>query len=122
LLKKYYQATAFGVTENSWLLRIMVTLSFAKKESEIFFHYTIGKPLLEHLGSLDEVRRFYEAREIEIHDEVSRIAGAKEEGKIEGKLEMATELLLMGMDIESVAQAAKLPVEQIMQLKKSLQN
>ena len=49
---------------------------------------TIAKAekILEHLGSLDEIRRYYEAREMALHDEITRITGAREEGRIEGKL------------------------------------
>jgi hypothetical protein len=32
------------------------------------------------LGSLEEVRRYYEAREKTIRDEANRLAGAREEG------------------------------------------
>jgi predicted transposase/invertase (TIGR01784 family) len=89
---------------------------------------TIAKAeaILEHLGSLDEVRRYYEAREMAIHDEISRLAGAldqgREEGKIEGKLETARNLLLMGLDVETVAKGTNLPVEKIIELQKSLVN
>ena len=89
---------------------------------------TIAKAeaILEHLGSLDEVRRYYEAREMAIHDEISRLAGAldqgREEGKIEGKLETARNLLLMGMAVETVAKGTNLPVEKIIELQKSLVN
>jgi predicted transposase/invertase (TIGR01784 family) len=93
---------------------------------------TIAKAeaILEHLGSLDEVRRYYEAREMAIHDEISRLAGAldqgreegKIEGKIEGKLETARNLLLMGLDVETVAKGTNLPVKKIIELQKSLVN
>ncbi len=42
-----------------------------------------AEELLEQLGSLDEIRRYYEAREMAIHDEVTRITGAREEGREE---------------------------------------
>jgi len=41
-----------------------------------------AKEILTKLGSFDEIRRYYEAREIAIHDEISRITGARAEGKI----------------------------------------
>jgi predicted transposase/invertase (TIGR01784 family) len=89
-----------------------------------------AEALLEHLGSLDEVRRYYEAREMEIHDQVTRMAGASEEGLTEGetkgilkgKLAMAQNLLLMGMDVNAVAKVAELPVEKIMKLQKGSLN
>jgi predicted transposase/invertase (TIGR01784 family) len=85
-----------------------------------------AEALLEHLGSLEEIRRYYELREKEIHDEITRMTGAKaegrEEGREEGKLEMAKNLLLMGLDVGTVAKSAELPVEKILELQKSLQH
>ena len=43
-----------------------------------------AEELLETLGSLDEVRRYYEARDMAIHDEVTRITGARAESEAEG--------------------------------------
>ena len=43
-----------------------------------------AEDVLEYLGSLDEIRRYYEAREMAIHDEVTRTIGAREEGLREG--------------------------------------
>ena len=40
-----------------------------------------AEELLERLGSLDEVKRYYEAREMAIHDEVTRITGQKNSPK-----------------------------------------
>jgi predicted transposase/invertase (TIGR01784 family) len=85
-----------------------------------------AQAILEHLGSFEEIRRYYEAREMAIHDEITRITGAREEGreegKVAGKLEMAKNLLLMGLDPEAVAKAAALPDEKIVELQKSLLN
>ena len=97
-----------------------------------------AEELLERLGSLDEVKRYYEAREMAIHDEVTRITGAKAEGHAEGrakglvegeaegilkgKLETAQNLLSMGMSIQDTAAATGLAMEQIEQLKKKSSN
>jgi predicted transposase/invertase (TIGR01784 family) len=40
-----------------------------------------AEEILKQLGSFDEIRRYYEAREIAIHDEITRITGARAEGK-----------------------------------------
>jgi hypothetical protein len=40
------------------------------------------------LGSLEEARRYYEAREKTIRDEANRLAGAREEGEAIGVLEV----------------------------------
>jgi predicted transposase/invertase (TIGR01784 family) len=44
-----------------------------------------AEELLQRLGSLEEVRRYYEAREKAIRDENNRLAGAREEGREEGR-------------------------------------
>jgi predicted transposase/invertase (TIGR01784 family) len=44
-----------------------------------------AEELLHRLGSLDEVRRYYEAREKTIRDEANRLAGAREEGESIGE-------------------------------------
>ena len=46
-----------------------------------------AEEILTKLGSFDEIRRYYEAREMAIHDEITRITGARAEGKLEGKIE-----------------------------------
>jgi predicted transposase/invertase (TIGR01784 family) len=93
-----------------------------------------AEAILEHLGSLDEVRRYYEAREMAIHDEITRMNGARkegrEEGREEGRLEgeeegrvkTAKNLLLMGLDVETVAKGTELPVAKIVEIQKSLLN
>ncbi|RCX13480.1 putative transposase/invertase (TIGR01784 family) [Anaerobacterium chartisolvens] len=40
--------------------------------------------ILEYLGSLDEIKRYYESREMAVHDEITRLVGAREEGLQEG--------------------------------------
>jgi predicted transposase/invertase (TIGR01784 family) len=85
-----------------------------------------AEAILEHLGSLDEVRRYYEAREMAIHDEITRMNGARKEGRIEGeeegKFKTAKNLLLMGLDVETVAKGTELSVAKIVELQKSLPN
>ncbi|MGD8400241.1 MAG: hypothetical protein PVH64_04800 [Bacillota bacterium] len=93
-----------------------------------------AEAILEHLGSLDEVRRYYEAREMAIHDEITRMNGARKEGRKEGREEgrlegeeegrvkTAKNLLLMGLDVETVAKGTELPVAKIVEIQKSLLN
>ena len=47
-----------------------------------------AEEILTQLGSFDEIRRYYEAREVSIHDEITRITGARAEGKLEGKTDL----------------------------------
>ena len=80
---------------------------------------TIAKAeeILEYLGSLDEVKRYYEAREMAIHDEITRVTGAKEEGRNEEKVDIAKKLILVGMDVKQISDITGLPEENIRMLK-----
>jgi predicted transposase/invertase (TIGR01784 family) len=89
---------------------------------------------LEFLSSDAETIALYRAREATLHERANMINSAKEEGReeglaegetkgiLKGKLEMAKNLLLMGLDMGAVAKAAELPVEKILELQKSLQH
>ena len=59
-----------------------------------------AEELLELLGSLDEVKRYYEAREMAIHDEVTRITGAKAEILRETALKMLSKQMPEELIIE----------------------
>lgn len=72
-----------------------------------------AEELLERLGNLDEVRRYYEAREMAIHDEITRITGAK----LEGKLEMAKNMLLKKLPEDLISDVSGLSMKQIQVLK-----
>ena len=73
--------------------------------------------VLHLLSSDPEIVRLAELREKAIWDEVSRINGAKAEGKQEGKLEglqeVARRMLSKGNSIEDAAEIAGLPVEEV---------
>jgi predicted transposase/invertase (TIGR01784 family) len=77
---------------------------------------------LEYLSSDPETIALYRAREDALHERANMINSAKAEGREEGKLAMAKNLLSMGMDAETVAKAAELPVAKILELQKSLPN
>jgi predicted transposase/invertase (TIGR01784 family) len=84
---------------------------------------TIAKAeqILEHLGSLDEIRRYYEAREMAIHDEITRITEAREEGFSQGitreKSDTARKMLLKNMDESLIAELTGLSPQQLHKLK-----
>ncbi|MDR1020290.1 MAG: hypothetical protein LBL73_05990 [Synergistaceae bacterium] len=59
----------------------------------------------------------YEARELYLMDEASRREAARAEGRTEGKLEMAKQMLLNGFDIELVSRISGIPAEEIEGLK-----
>jgi predicted transposase/invertase (TIGR01784 family) len=84
--------------------------------------------ILEHLGSFDEIRRYYEAREMAIHDEISRITGARaegisigrSEGKAEGQLAKSVEIaknLLDILDDQTISKKTGLPIEDVSKLR-----
>ncbi len=80
---------------------------------------------MERLGNLDEVKRYYEAREMAIHDEVTRITGAKAEGRAEGeadgilkgKLEAARKMLVKQMPEELIIEITGITGEELRKLK-----
>jgi predicted transposase/invertase (TIGR01784 family) len=88
---------------------------------------------LEYLSSDAETIALYRAREATLHERANMINSAKaegkEEGRIEGKiegkneanLEIAGNLLSMGLKIENIAKATGLDIAQINELKKNLQ-
>jgi predicted transposase/invertase (TIGR01784 family) len=84
-----------------------------------------AEELLERLGSLDEVKRYYEAREMAIHDEVTRITGAKAEGEAEGitkgkleeKLDTARKMLAKQMPEELIIEITGITGEELRKLK-----
>jgi predicted transposase/invertase (TIGR01784 family) len=84
---------------------------------------TIAKAeqILEHLGSLDEIRRYYEAREMKIHDEITRITEAREEGLTQGitreKSDTARKMLLKNMDERLITEITGLSSEQLQKIK-----
>lgn len=79
---------------------------------------TIAKAeeILEYLGSLDEIKRYYEAREMAVHDEITRITGAKEEGRTEEKVEIAKKLIAMGMEAVQIIEVTGLSEEEVKRL------
>ncbi|MCD1261151.1 PD-(D/E)XK nuclease family transposase [Paenibacillus athensensis] len=74
---------------------------------------------LEFLSQNEEARRLYEMRQKALHDEASMIHGAKEEGKREKEMEVASNLLAMGLEIAKIAQATGLSEDEIRQLQES---
>ncbi len=80
-----------------------------------------AEEILERLGSLDEVRRYYEAREMAIHDEITRITGARAEGEAEGitkgKLDDARRMLSRNLPEDLIIDITGLSREQIAKLK-----
>ena len=92
----------------------------AEKNEKIKKAYSI----LEVISKDDIKRAAYEAREAELHDQVTRLKSAREEGIKEGKkegrkeekIDNAKNLILLGVDVETVAKGVGLPIEEIRKL------
>lgn len=72
---------------------------------------------LERISSDKELRRVAELREKAIRDEKNGLRHAKEEGKIEGKIEVARKMLKKDIDIDTVCELTGIIKEEILKLK-----
>lgn len=77
---------------------------------------------LEFLSQDREARELYEAHQKAIHDWNSNIQGAREDGKIKGKIEgrseVARRMRNKGMPVEDVAELTELSIEEVEQLRR----
>lgn len=71
---------------------------------------------LMFLSADEEIRRMAELREKGIADQISREEHAAEQGKLEGKIEIAKNLLKMGMSIEQIVVATGLTESELKKL------
>ncbi len=82
--------------------------------------------LLQIISQDEKARMIYEARQKEIHDQLTRIKSAKKEGRIEGRkegrvegmAEVAQKLLKMNMSIEKIVEITGLTPSEIVKMKK----
>ncbi|WP_066827609.1 Rpn family recombination-promoting nuclease/putative transposase [Clostridium tepidiprofundi] len=72
---------------------------------------------LEYLSSDAKTIEIYKAREKSLHERANMISSAREEGIKEGIFKTAKNLLVMGMDEDTVSKATGLSVEEIKNLK-----
>ena len=83
-----------------------------------------AEKVLDWLSSDEETRRLYDLREKAIHDEITRITGAKQEGIKEGIKEgvkkVAVNMLSNDIDIDTIAKMTDLPIKQIEEIKKDI--
>ncbi|UKS26562.1 Rpn family recombination-promoting nuclease/putative transposase [Paenibacillus sp. HWE-109] len=91
---------------------------------------------LEFLSQNEEARRLYEMRQKALHDEASMLDGAREEGRQEGmqkgmqkgieegmhksRIEIAKNLLGIGIDVAKVIEATGLTKDEVQRLKEEL--
>ena len=72
--------------------------------------------ILEVISKDDIKRAAYEAREAELHDQMTRLKSAREEGRREEKLINAKNLILLGVDVEIVAKGVGLSIDEVKRL------
>lgn len=80
---------------------------------------------LEFLSQDAEARRLYEMRQKALHDEVSMIEGAREEGEAKGReegrykkaIEVARKMLAKGKDMDEIVEFSGLTIEEVERLK-----
>uniref|UniRef100_UPI002ED802F5 hypothetical protein n=1 Tax=Cohnella fermenti TaxID=2565925 RepID=UPI002ED802F5 len=75
---------------------------------------------MEFLSQDAEARRLYEDRQKYLHDEASMIEGALAEGEKRKTIEMALELLRLGVDTAIIARASGLSEAEIIALRKQV--
>ena len=85
----------------------------AKKNDSIKSAYEI----LQKVSKNKVARMAYEARQAEIMDQLTREKTAREEGLKESSVNIAKNLLQIGIDVETVAKATGLEVQVINRLK-----
>ncbi|WP_339221536.1 Rpn family recombination-promoting nuclease/putative transposase [Paenibacillus sp. FSL H8-0332] len=68
---------------------------------------------LQYLSQDSDARRLYEARQKYLHDEASMLGSAEMAGIKKGKIEVAQNLLAMGMDHAAVAKATGLSEDEV---------
>ena len=77
--------------------------------------------LLQIISKDEKARMLYDAREAELRDQLTRMKTEKDkgraEGKVEGKAEVAKNLLDMGFEIPKVAHATGLSEEEVKRLR-----
>ncbi|MCG8502133.1 MAG: hypothetical protein MJB12_17250, partial [Firmicutes bacterium] len=63
-----------------------------------------------------------ELREKAIHDEVTRMKGAKKEGREEGIKQTAANMLSDNMNIDTIHRITGLPIDELKKIQKSIEH
>lgn len=88
----------------------------SEKNNEIKKAYSI----LQVMSKDKEARALYLAREMAIHDEVTRIEEAEERGKKEGSINIAKNLIILGIKEEDIIKATGLSKEELKRIKEEI--
>ncbi|RCX17873.1 putative transposase/invertase (TIGR01784 family) [Anaerobacterium chartisolvens] len=76
-----------------------------------------AEEVLQYLGSFDEIRRYYEAREMAVHDEITRITGARQEGIEMRNIQIVKNMRSQGIKDDDIAKLTGLTVEEVENIK-----
>lgn len=110
--------------ESEPLVQWMMFLQSRNKEAfEMLAEKTKNKKaynILEVISKDDNARAAYEAREAELHDQMTRLKSAREEGIKEATIKNAKNFLVMGLDVEMVAKGTGLSVDEVLKIKGEL--
>lgn len=109
--------TDYNTKLHKWLLFLLnpndkEVDEFMKNDGEI----KEAMDVLYNISGDKETVMLAEMREKAIMDEQSRLNGARKEGKIEGKIEVAKNLKKLGLDIKKIAEATGLTIDEIEKL------
>ena len=72
---------------------------------------------LKRLSKDEEAQRLYEAREMALRDENSRLRTAVNKGKLQEKLDIASNFIKMGLSNEQICEGTSLPILEIEKLR-----
>ncbi|MBC8061306.1 MAG: PD-(D/E)XK nuclease family transposase [Clostridiaceae bacterium] len=111
--------------ENDDLTQWMMFLESRSKEvlemlSERNIEIKKAYNILQVMSKDKDARALYLAREMAIHDEATRIEEAEERGKKESSINIAKNLINIGLDEEAIVNATGLTIEEVAKLKREL--
>lgn len=72
-----------------------------------------AKTVLDYLANDEETMYLYELREKAVHDEVTRMYGAREEGKKEEKVDMVKKMLLEKIEMDIILKISGLTRQEV---------
>jgi predicted transposase/invertase (TIGR01784 family) len=76
---------------------------------------------LKIISQDEKARMEYEAREAELHDQMTRMKSALERGKKENSIKIVKNMLRMEIDTEKIAEATEMTIDEILRIKDKLE-
>ncbi len=116
--KRYQEKDLKGNALHRWLKFFDKNLSEAEVEELVEMDNAIkqAETKLELLSSDEKEIALYEAREDALREKVSMINYAKNEGRMEGKMEVAKKMINAGIDIEKVVEFTGINIDKLKEL------